>query len=96
MSTKPKEDPRKDPEWYYRNRKKLDVEIAEKIRSGKATRMTPEILAARLAESKQTTPVTIRMAARDIQMAREQAERKGLPYQTYLKSVLHQALEAAR
>lgn len=96
MSKKQQEDPRSDPEWYYRNRKMLGKQAAEIIRSGKATVLTREKLAARLAASKETKSVTIRLAARDIELAKEQAERKGLPYQTYLKSVLHQALEAAR
>lgn len=95
MSTK-KPDPRSDPEWYYRNRKMLDKKAAEMIRSGKATVLTKEKLAARLAASKETQPVTIRLAARDLELAKEQAEQRGLPYQTYLKSVLHQALKAAR
>jgi predicted DNA binding CopG/RHH family protein len=69
---------------------------AAKIRAGKATAMNVDGIAARLAGSKETKPVTIRLAERDIQMAKEQADRLGLPYQTYLKSVLHQALESAR
>ncbi len=28
----------------------------------------------------------------DLDLARKQAEEKGLPYQTYIKSVLHEAL----
>ena len=28
-------------------------------------------------------------------MAKQQAERKGLPYQTYIKSLLHEALRKA-
>jgi predicted DNA binding CopG/RHH family protein len=31
----------------------------------------------------------------DIELARQQAARKGLPYQTYIKSLLHQALRQA-
>jgi predicted DNA binding CopG/RHH family protein len=36
--------------------------------------------------------VTIRMAEADLDLARQQAEEKGLPYQTYIKSVLHEEL----
>jgi predicted DNA binding CopG/RHH family protein len=32
------------------------------------------------------------MAEVDLDLARKQAEEKGLPYQTYIKSVLHEAL----
>jgi predicted DNA binding CopG/RHH family protein len=37
-------------------------------------------------------PVTIRLAEADIQLAQKQAERKGLPYQTYIRSLLHETL----
>jgi predicted DNA binding CopG/RHH family protein len=37
--------------------------------------------------------VTIRIAEKDLQSARELARKKGLPYQTYVKMLLHQALE---
>lgn len=40
-----------------------------------------------------TPTTTIRLAASDIQLARKQAERRGLKYQTYLKMVIHQALQ---
>ncbi len=44
---------------------------------------------------KGTTPTTtIRLAPEDISRAREQAERKGLRYQTYLKMLLREALLA--
>jgi len=34
----------------------------------------------------------MRMAEADLDLARKQAEEKGLPYQTYIKSVLHEEL----
>jgi predicted DNA binding CopG/RHH family protein len=40
--------------------------------------------------------VTIRMPIADIETAREIAEKRGLPYQTYIKGLLHQALERER
>lgn len=39
-----------------------------------------------------TPTTTIRLAPDDIALARNQAERRGLKYQTYLKMVIHQAL----
>ena len=36
--------------------------------------------------------VTIRIPEADLGLARKQAAEKGLPYQTYIKSVLHEAL----
>jgi predicted DNA binding CopG/RHH family protein len=40
-----------------------------------------------------TPTTTIRLAPEDILLARSQAERRGLKYQTYLKMVIHEALQ---
>ncbi len=40
--------------------------------------------------------VSIRLAASDLEIARQIAKKKGLPYQTYIKAILHQALERER
>jgi predicted DNA binding CopG/RHH family protein len=41
-------------------------------------------------------PVTIRLAVEDREAAQAAARRLGLPYQTYIKSLLHQGLEKER
>jgi hypothetical protein len=76
MESKTFEDPRLDPEWYYRNRKELDRRAAAAIRYGKAAVLTREELADRLKASKQTRPITIRVRIADIELAKEQAEKK--------------------
>lgn len=43
-----------------------------------------------------TKPVTIRMPVADIEAAQEIAQRRGVPYQTYIKGLLHQALARER
>lgn len=40
-----------------------------------------------------TRHISIRLSAVDLSKAEELAAAKGLPYQTYLKSLLHEALE---
>ncbi len=40
-----------------------------------------------------TKPITIRLSAPDIAVARQLSKDKGLPYQTYIKMLLHEALE---
>jgi hypothetical protein len=40
-----------------------------------------------------TKSVTIRMPIADLETAQEIAEKRGLPYQTFIKGLLHQALE---
>jgi hypothetical protein len=43
-----------------------------------------------------TRPVTIRLSQKDIAMAKAQAETKGVGYQTYMKILLHKALDEAQ
>ena len=40
--------------------------------------------------------LSIRLPERDIALAQRLAQSKGLPYQTYIKSLLHEALERER
>jgi predicted DNA binding CopG/RHH family protein len=42
-----------------------------------------------------TRPVTIRLSAPDVAMARRLSKTKAMPYQTYIKMLLHEALERA-
>jgi predicted DNA binding CopG/RHH family protein len=44
-------------------------------------------------EEEEAQPIHIRLPEADLALARKLAERKGLPYQTYIKSVLHEALQ---
>ncbi len=43
-----------------------------------------------------TKVISIRMREDDLALAREKAAAKGLPYQTFLKSLLHEALRTAK
>jgi len=43
-----------------------------------------------------TKSVTIRMPIADMEAAQEIAGKRGLPYQTYIKGLLHRALERER
>ena len=43
-----------------------------------------------------TRPITIRLNAPDVAMARRLSKLKGMPYQTYIKKLLHEALERER
>ena len=83
-----------DPENYYRNRKALGERAAALIRSGNAKPLTKDAIQSRLAAAKKSQPITIRLMVADIELAKERAEKKGLGYQTYLKSLLHEALHA--
>ena len=41
-------------------------------------------------------PITIRLNAPDVAVARRLSKLKGMPYQTYIKKLLHEALERER
>jgi predicted DNA binding CopG/RHH family protein len=45
-----------------------------------------------MAERQAAKSTTIRLDERDISLAKRQAEKKGLRYQTYLKMLIHEAL----
>jgi len=40
--------------------------------------------------------ITLRIAVKDVEAARKLAEQKGLPYQTYIKMLLHESLQRER
>lgn len=82
-----------EAEWWYKNRSKLDKDLVETPK--KLNRLDHKTLKTRLAASKSRV-VSIRLPETDIELARQQATQKGLPYQTYIKSVLHQALRQAK
>ncbi len=78
-----------EAQWWFDNRQKVEGALMDAmdsgtIRRGAARRLTSEARASR--------NVTIRMAEADLDLARKQAEEKGLPYQTYIKSILHEVL----
>jgi predicted DNA binding CopG/RHH family protein len=50
------------------------------------------LLTGEAAKVKALPTTTIRLDPADIELARKQAEKKGLKYQTYLKMVIHEAL----
>ena len=76
--------------WWYEHREVLDrdFEVAEK--AGTLKRLTREELLKRLSASR---VISIRLPEDDLVRLRRLAARNGLPFQTYMKSLLHQALE---
>ena len=84
-----------EAEWWYKNRVRLDKDFLQAAKKGELKRLDIASLKARLAASKARV-VSIRLPENDIELARQQAAQKGLPYQTYIKSLLHQALRHAK
>jgi predicted DNA binding CopG/RHH family protein len=83
-----------EADWWYKNRHVHDKIMLAAVRSGEAQILTKEKLLARIeASKKKPAPViSLRIPEADLALARKQAERKGLPYQTYIKSLLHETL----
>jgi predicted DNA binding CopG/RHH family protein len=85
-----------EADWWYKNRKAHSEEFLAAARRGEVQVLTKEKLLARIEASKNKATaapmVSIRIPADDLALARKQAERKGLPYQTYIKSLLHETL----
>jgi predicted DNA binding CopG/RHH family protein len=83
--------------WWYRNRNSHEAEFVAALRNGQAQALTGEKLRQRIEASKARKPaqvISLRVAETDLAIARRQAEQKGLPYQTYIKSLLHETLAA--
>lgn len=77
-----------EADWWYANREKVSAAFIEAGRRGELNVVTKEQLRERMA----ARPVTIRLPEADLALARKQAGRKGLPYQTYIRSLLHETL----
>jgi hypothetical protein len=80
--------------WWYKNRNVHGKQLLAAVRAGKAKILTKDELQRRIEASKKTPApvVALRIPAADLALARKQAEQKGLPYQTYIKSLLHETL----
>jgi predicted DNA binding CopG/RHH family protein len=72
----------------------MKKQLVAAAKTGEARILTREKLMERLAASRKTAaPVAaLRSPQSDLGMARKQAEEKGLPYQTHIKSLLHETL----
>lgn len=83
-----------EADWWYKNRNVHDKELLAAVRAGEAKILTKSELLRRIeASKKKPAPVvSLRIPAADLALARKQAEQKGLPYQTYIKSLLHETL----
>jgi predicted DNA binding CopG/RHH family protein len=83
-----------EAEWWFKNRGIHGKELLAAMKSGEAQVLTKEKLLERIARSRKPAApvVALRIPEADLALARKQAEQKGLPYQTYIKSLLHETL----
>ncbi len=78
-----------EAKWWDDHRRMAEQELIKAIRDGTAQRGAAQRLAK---QSRASKNITIRMPVDDIERARRLADRKGLGYQTYMKMLLHEAL----
>jgi hypothetical protein len=80
--------------WWYKNRNIHGKQLLAAVKNGEALVLTKEKLRERITAAKKTAApvVALRIPEADLALARKQAEKKGLPYQTYIKSILHETL----
>jgi predicted DNA binding CopG/RHH family protein len=72
--------------WWYAHRDIVNAQIGEALEQGRYTRG--------VTDRRGNTPTTsIRLDPVDISRARIAAQKRGLKYQTYLKMLIHEALE---
>ncbi len=79
---------KEEADWWYENRERIAADLESAAEKGELKQLDKGTLGKRLA----SRTVTIRIPTEDIELARRQAAERGLPYQTYIKSLLHQAL----
>jgi len=72
--------------WWFQNRDRIAQDFDRAAAEGKLTRGT-------VARRGNTPTTTIRLDPTDISKARALAQKRGLKYQTYLKALIHEALE---
>ncbi|MFN0103802.1 MAG: hypothetical protein ACKV2U_17180 [Bryobacteraceae bacterium] len=83
-----------EAKWWFKNRNIHGKQLLAAVKNDEAQVLTKEKLRERIAASKKGSApvVALRIPEVDLALAPKQAERKGLPYQTYIKSLLHETL----
>ena len=85
-----------EAKWWFENQELIADEFEKaakegRLRTGGIRRLFAE-KGIPFKEPKLTPTTTIRLDLGDIAKAREQAAKRGLRYQTYLKMIIHEAL----
>lgn len=78
-----------EAKWWDEHRGLVEGELSRAMREGTAQKGVAQRLTKQWRASKN---ITIRMPVDDVERARRLADRKGLGYQTYMKMLLHEAL----
>jgi predicted DNA binding CopG/RHH family protein len=87
---------RAEAEWFDKNRKRLEADMRRRLAAGDTKTLAEALAQSAAKEKEKLKPVTIRMRPDDLEAVRGLALEKGLPYQTYIKVLLREALRRAR
>lgn len=80
---------KEEADWWFNNQEY----VFEQFKRAKAEgRLGHGTAMRQMAERQAAKSTTIRLDANDLSLAKAQAEKKGLRYQTYLKMLIHEAL----
>ena len=77
--------------WWDEHKATVEENLTAAMRDGTAQRGTAQSLTAEVRGSKN---ITIRMPLADLERARQLSSRRGLAYQTFIKMLLHEALDS--
>jgi predicted DNA binding CopG/RHH family protein len=83
-------DEAEEARWW----EKQQLRMARAMEAARSSGEDLSVVPAPLARATAAKNVTIRLSLTDLELARTQAVRRGLRYQTYVKMLLHQALLA--
>jgi predicted DNA binding CopG/RHH family protein len=81
-----------EAEWFDRNRRTLEADMSRRLQAGDTKTLAQALAQSAAKEKAKLRPVTIRMLPDDLTTVRRLAAEKGLPYQTYIKVLLREAL----
>ncbi len=81
-----------EADWWFDNRELLSQEFQKAAAEGRLGRGT---LKRRMeeAQARKEAATPIQLGSEDASKAQTLAARKGVPYQTYIKTLIHEALE---
>jgi predicted DNA binding CopG/RHH family protein len=81
---------REEARWWDENKEMIERNLISAMKDGTAQRGTAVRLAA---EARASKNITIRLPIADIERAQNLSAVKGLRYQTFIKMLLHEALD---
>ena len=78
--------------WFEEHRRDQAVNMRRRFAAGEGKTLAQAIAQSAAKEKVKLKPVTIRMLPDDLELVRRLAFDKGLPYQTFIKVLLREAL----